>query len=163
MEPVPSTVIKTHSQRGPLQQFRFAEATSFTCFRCGEIKKSKLITVYGGDWSKRLCNGCYGRLLSLYEIKAGTGADDDRAELLATALLSAVALDEQGQAERQFRTSEKRANFLGGESVRFDGPDAFAAEIERSIDEAEAAPDPRAEDLLQHVYAKEGVPGGTRA
>jgi 2-oxoisovalerate dehydrogenase E1 component alpha subunit len=39
----------------------------------------------------------------------------------------------------------------------------IAAEIERSIDEAEAAPDPRAEDLLQHVYAKEGIPGGTRA
>ena len=31
---------------------------------------SKLITVYRGDWSKRLCNGCYGRLLSIYEIKA---------------------------------------------------------------------------------------------
>ncbi|HTH70659.1 MAG TPA: thiamine pyrophosphate-dependent dehydrogenase E1 component subunit alpha [Candidatus Saccharimonadales bacterium] len=39
----------------------------------------------------------------------------------------------------------------------------IAAEIERSIDEAEAAPDPRAEDLLEHVYAKEGIPGGTRA
>jgi len=31
---------------------------------------SKLITVYRGDWSKRLCNSCYGRLLSIYEIKA---------------------------------------------------------------------------------------------
>jgi len=39
----------------------------------------------------------------------------------------------------------------------------IATEIERSIDEAEAAPDPRAEDLLLHVYAKEGIPGGTRA
>jgi TPP-dependent pyruvate/acetoin dehydrogenase alpha subunit len=39
----------------------------------------------------------------------------------------------------------------------------IAAEIERSIDEAEAAPDPRAEDLLLHVYADEGIPGGTRA
>ncbi|MEA2660880.1 MAG: 2-oxoisovalerate dehydrogenase component alpha subunit [Chloroflexota bacterium] len=39
----------------------------------------------------------------------------------------------------------------------------IAAEIERSIDEAEAAPDPRAEDLLEHVYAKDGIPDGTRA
>jgi 2-oxoisovalerate dehydrogenase E1 component alpha subunit len=39
----------------------------------------------------------------------------------------------------------------------------IAAEIERSIDEADTAPDPRAEDLLEHVYAKDGIPGGTRA
>jgi hypothetical protein len=103
MEPVPSTVTKTYPQRGPLQQFRFAEATAFSCFRCGDTKKSKLITVYNGDWSKRLCNGCYGRLLSLYEIKAGTAGDDQRAEDLAAALLSAVTLDDQRQAECLFR------------------------------------------------------------
>ena len=80
MEPVPSTTIKTYPRRGPLQQFRFADRTAFRCFRCGVTKKSKLITVYAGDWSKRLCNGCYGRLLSLHEIKAGTSSDDQRAE-----------------------------------------------------------------------------------
>jgi hypothetical protein len=119
MEPVPSNVTKTYPQRGPLQQFRFAESTAFRCFRCGDTKKSKLITVYAGDWSKRLCNGCYGRLLSLYEIKAGTRADDERAEELAAALLSAVALDDQRQAERVYRTSEKRAERLSSEAVRF--------------------------------------------
>src|ERR1035438_6769655 len=112
MEPVPSTVVKRYPQRGPMQQFRFAESTAFTCFRCGDTKKSKLITVYGGDWSKRLCNGCYGRLLSLYEIKAGTATDDQRAEELASALLSAVALDYQRQAENLFRASEERAACL---------------------------------------------------
>lgn len=69
MEPVPSTVTKTYPQRGPLQQFRFAESTAFRCFRCSNAKKSKLITVYAGDWSRRLCNGCYGCLLSIYDIK----------------------------------------------------------------------------------------------
>jgi len=39
----------------------------------------------------------------------------------------------------------------------------IAAEIEQAIDEAAADPDPRAEDLLRHVYAKEGIPPGTRA
>jgi len=39
----------------------------------------------------------------------------------------------------------------------------IAAEIERAIDEAEAAPDPRPDDLLKHVYAEEGTPSGTRA
>ena len=67
----------------------------------------------------RLCNGCYGRLLSLYEIKAGTAADDQKAEELAAALLSAVTLDLQRQAESLFRISEKRAERLPTEAVRF--------------------------------------------
>ncbi len=119
MEPVPSTVTKTYPQRGPLQQFRFFEGTAFFCFRCGQTKKSKLITVYAGDWSRRLCNGCYGRLLSLYEIKAGTTAESERAEELAAALLSTVALDNRRQAERLYRASEKRAEKLCSESLRF--------------------------------------------
>lgn len=119
MEPVPSTVSKTYPQRGPLQQFRFSEGTAFKCFRCGETKRSKLITVYRGDWSRRLCNGCYGRLLSLYEIKAGTAADDQRAEALADALLSTAAVDVQREAERLFRASHERASRLSSEAMRF--------------------------------------------
>jgi len=119
MEPVPSTIAKTYPRRGPLQQFRFAENTAFTCFRCGNTKKSKLITVYYGDWSKRLCNGCYGRLLSLFDVKAGTASDDQRADELAAALLSMVAVDSQRQAEMLLKASEKRAEQLCPEAVRF--------------------------------------------
>jgi hypothetical protein len=119
MEPVPSTVTKTYPPRGPLQQFRFIESTAFTCFRCGEAKKSKLITTYDGDWAKRLCNGCYGRLLSLYEIKAGTAPEDQRVDALAAALLSTITLDDQRQAERLYRISERRAQLLSVEAVRF--------------------------------------------
>jgi 2-oxoisovalerate dehydrogenase E1 component alpha subunit len=40
----------------------------------------------------------------------------------------------------------------------------ISADIERAIDEAEAAPDPRPEDLLRHVYAEgKALPDGTRA
>ena len=112
MEPIPSTVTKTYPQRGPLQQFRFAEGTAFRCFRCGCSKKSKLITVYSGDWSRKLCNGCYGRLLSLYEIKAGTAPDDLRAEKLSDALLSLATVEQQRQAERLFKASDNRAETL---------------------------------------------------
>ena len=119
MEPVPSTLTKTYPQRGPLRQFRFSEATAFKCFRCGGAKKSKLIAVYFGDWSRKLCNGCYGELLSLYEIKAGTGADDERAEQLANALLSLATVDQQRRAERLFRASENRAKALSPEALRF--------------------------------------------
>ena len=128
MEPIPSNKTKTYPQRGPLQQFRFTESTAFRCFRCGDTKKSKLITVYNGAWSKRLCNGCYGRLLSLYEIKAGTAADDQKADELAAALLSAVTLDVQRQAENLLKTSEKRAERLSAEAVRFIATAQYVAE-----------------------------------
>ncbi|MCI5145248.1 MAG: hypothetical protein D3923_06885, partial [Candidatus Electrothrix sp. AR3] len=82
-------------------------------------KKSKLITVYSGDWSKKLCNGCYGRLLSLYEIKAGTASDDLRAEKLSDALLSLVTVDQQREAERLFKASDDRAETLSSGALRF--------------------------------------------
>ena len=116
---IPSTVTKTYPKRGPLQQFRFIEATAFRCFRCSSAKKSKLITVYSGDWSRKLCNGCYGRLLSLYETKSGTGAEDKRAEQLGYALFFLVTVDQQRQAERLFRASDNRAAALSSEALRF--------------------------------------------
>ena len=119
MEPVPSTLTKTYPKRGPLQQFRFADATAFRCFRCGRAKKSKLITTYTAKWTRKLCNGCYGRLLSLYEIKAGSGANDERAERLANELLSLATVDQQRQAEQRYRASEGRAQALRPEALRF--------------------------------------------
>ena len=119
MEPVPSTLTKTYPKRGPLQQLRFTEGTAFKRFRCGDTKKSKLITVCSGEWSRKLCNGCYGRLLSLYQIKAGTGTDDQRAEQLADALLSLVTVDKQRQAELLFKASDNRAEVLSRETSRF--------------------------------------------
>lgn len=119
MEPVPSKVTKTYPPRGPLQQYRFAQGTAFRCFRCGDTKKSKLIAVYSGDWSKKLCNGCYGRLLSLYEIKAGTAAEDQRVDQLAELLLSLTTVDQQREAEHLFKASDARADALSREALRF--------------------------------------------
>jgi hypothetical protein len=75
--------------------------------------------VYCGNWAKRLCNACYGGLLSLYEIKAGTGADDERAEGLASALVAMVGTDDVRQAEKLFQASEDRAARLSPETLRF--------------------------------------------
>lgn len=57
-------VAKTYKPRGILQQIRYEKLITFTCSRCGGEKKSKLVAFYEGDQSKRLCNGCYGYLLS---------------------------------------------------------------------------------------------------
>jgi hypothetical protein len=128
MKPVPSSVTKSYPPRGPLQQFRFAEATAFRCLRCGSEKKSKLITVYGGEWDRRLCNGCYGRLLALYEIKAGVSSDDERVDELASALLSAVTMEDQRRAERLFRAAEQRADRLCPAALRFVATAEYVAE-----------------------------------
>ena len=119
MEPVPANVIKSYPQRGPLQQFRFAKSTAFRCLRCGASKKSKLVTIYTGSWSKRLCNGCYGRLLSVYKIKAGAKGDDERSEALASALIATVAREDRREAERLYRTNERRAAHLAPKAVLF--------------------------------------------
>lgn len=119
MDPVPSTVTKTYPPRGPLQQYRFEDGTAFTCFRCGNTKRSKLITIYAGDWSRKLCNGCYGRLLSLFEIKAGTAALGQRADQLAELLLALSDTDQQREAERLFTASDNRASSLCPEALRF--------------------------------------------
>lgn len=119
MKPVPFEIEKTYPPRGPLQQYRLAQSAAFSCFRCSQSKKAKLITIYGEDWAKRLCNGCYGRLLSIYEVKAGTAPDDERADAMAAVLLGLVSKDDVVQAERLLRASEKRAELLSPEAIRF--------------------------------------------
>jgi hypothetical protein len=77
------------------------------------------MTVYQGDWNKLLCNGCYGRLLSIYDIKAGTAPDDERAEALATLLLTLVSKDTQEEAMKHLRVAEQQANHLSDRTLRF--------------------------------------------
>lgn len=117
--PVFLNVSKTYPPRGPLQQYRLAESSLFKCSRCGEAKTSKLITVLNGDWNRKLCNSCYGRLLSVYEIKAGDAPDSDRTELLADVLLLIVGEDDRRQRESLLNASEERASLLCKESLRF--------------------------------------------
>jgi len=118
-EPVPCSLAKVYPSRGPIQQFRFADTSSFICFRCEQAKKSKVIAVYSQDWSKCLCNGCYGHLLSIYKVKAGTQTDDARAESLGITLLAAVSADTKREAQRIFQASEQRARFLSPEALCF--------------------------------------------
>ena len=138
--PVPSTITKTYPQRGPLQQFRFATATAFRCFRCGATKKSKLITIYHSDWTRQLCNGCYGRLLSLYEIKAGTDSNDERAEQMALLLISLARVNDRRNTEHRLLASETRAKYLCPESLKFLAIAEFVASQLGSKPELEWSP-----------------------
>lgn len=125
--PVPSEIKKTYPARGPLQQYRFATATAFECMRCQTAKKSKLITIYNSDWNSRLCNGCYGRLLSIFEIKAGSRPDDEKAEELANILLSTLSDQQTQQAIALLKIREQRVSWLTVGAERFLATSEFVA------------------------------------
>jgi transcription elongation factor Elf1 len=62
--PPPEKIVKEFPKEGDLQLFRLEKPHEFQCLRCQAQKKSKLVAVQGGDWTKLLCNGCYGLLMS---------------------------------------------------------------------------------------------------
>jgi hypothetical protein len=62
--PPPEKIVKEFPRQGDLQLFRLEKLHEFQCVRCQAVKKSKLVAVQGGDWSKLLCNGCFGLLQS---------------------------------------------------------------------------------------------------
>ncbi len=98
-------VVKTYPPRGPLQQYRLAASTSFLCSRCGIGKTSKLVTTVQADWERLLCNGCYGYLLSIWEIKAGSLEDEARDAALLQMLASAAPADEVARAQARLIAS----------------------------------------------------------
>jgi hypothetical protein len=60
--PPPEKIVKEFPRQGDMQLFRLEKLHEFQCVRCQAVKKSKLVAVLGGDWSKLPCNGCYGLL-----------------------------------------------------------------------------------------------------
>lgn len=112
-------ITKEYSARGPLMQYRFEKPISFSCFRCGQSKVSKLITIYNNDWSKRICNGCYGRLLSIYEIKKGQQEIDDKVEQLSSLLLKLIDDNKIREQTRRIILKQYKANYLSPSSLRF--------------------------------------------
>jgi hypothetical protein len=58
--PAPEKIAKEFPKEGDLQLFRLVKLHEFKCGRCQDTKKSKMVAIQDGDWSKLLCNGCYG-------------------------------------------------------------------------------------------------------
>jgi hypothetical protein len=56
--PPPEKLVKEFPREGDLQLVRLERLHEFQCVRCQQKKKSKLVAVQGGDWSKLLCDGC---------------------------------------------------------------------------------------------------------
>ena len=136
----PAPIVKTYPPRGPLSQFRLERATPFACFRCGQEKKAKLVTVYADDWSRVLCNGCYGCLLSIHEIAAGTATEDEKADQLAVVLLQLVYDDDARTALRRSTYRQSPEACLSSETARFLGTAEFVADRLQGHDTLEWSP-----------------------
>lgn len=111
-------VIKTYPRRGPMRQYRLAAPTSFGCFRCGLTKTSKRVAVVREDWNRLLCNGCYGLLISLHDIRAGSADDSERADALAEQLLTLASEAEQREALELLRIRSEQVDLLTERSQR---------------------------------------------
>jgi len=112
-------IIKEYPPRGPLVQFRFEKSLSFSCFRCGQNKVSKLVTLYNNDWNKRLCNGCYGRLLSIYEIKSGQLEIDEKAEKLSALLFKLFDENRIREQTKRLIIKHNKTKLLSSTALRF--------------------------------------------
>lgn len=120
-------VTKEYPPRGPLRQFRFEKSLAFSCFRCGQNKTSKLITIYQGDWSKRLCNGCYGYLLSVFDIKSGTLDINEKVEQLSLILTKAVNDSAVREQTKKLLLMQEKNRCLSPASMKFYATSEYVA------------------------------------
>ena len=79
-----------------------------------------------------MCNGCYGCLLSVYKIRAGTSDNQTKFEQLTALLVATINREEQRQAENLLLASEDRANRLSSQSIRFLATTEYLAQRLRS-------------------------------
>lgn len=88
-------------------------------FRCGQSKTSKLVTIYNDDWAKRLCNGCYGELLSIYDIKKGQQDVNEKVEHLSKILLELVDENKTIEQTKRIVIRQNQARYLSKVSLKF--------------------------------------------
>ncbi len=112
-------IVKEYPERGPLKQFRFAESISFSCFRCDQNKTSKLITIYKDSWDKKLCNGCYGCLLSIYDVKHNTSNTEEKVQSLEKLLLELIKKEEVTNKIAKIKVIENRNAYLSELAIKF--------------------------------------------
>jgi hypothetical protein len=67
------------------------------------------VSTIQADWDRLLCNGCYGYLLSIWDIKAGSQEDESRDAALLQKLASAVPASEVARAQSRLIASAPQA------------------------------------------------------
>lgn len=114
----PAPIVKDLPVRGPLHQRRLAEHLTFACSRCRVAKKSRLVATYDEDWNRLLCNGCYGRLLSIHTLKRGTLPEDERAQAMVSLVERMVGEADAAKALREMRLRDDWETILSPQAAR---------------------------------------------
>ncbi len=103
--------------RGPLHRYRLKRATAFTCCRCSKDKTSKNIVSVHDKWELLLCNGCYGWLLSVWEIKEGDLPETERHAGLLKLLSELVGESQVQRARSVLLARDTRASQLSSAAL----------------------------------------------
>ena len=61
---VTGKMIRKYADKSGYQQYRYEKIVEFNCCLCKRQKKSKLVVILNDNWSKIICNSCYGNLRS---------------------------------------------------------------------------------------------------
>jgi len=59
----PAVVTRTFKPAGQLQFHRMGNRTRFHCVRCRQDKTASSVATMGGDWTRMVCERCYGFLV----------------------------------------------------------------------------------------------------
>lgn len=78
--------------------------------------------------------------MSIYEIKTGSGSEDDNATALALLLLSLCEKEQAREAQRLFHLSERRAELLSEISLRFVSTSEHLFRVLDSVSELDWSP-----------------------
>jgi len=111
--------IKKYTPRHALQLFRLTNPAMFQCARCTRAKKSRRYALSDKHPGYKLCNRCYGRLVSMLDVENIALPNAKKTDLLADLLLSSFSNAQKQEAERLYRLSEKRTKYLDQKSVTF--------------------------------------------
>jgi len=115
-------IVKHYAPKGNLQLFRYDSSAPFECWRCRKTKVSKLQAVVSLEQPRIICNGCYGYLLSLAEIKTQDIEPWLKAEQIHNLTLKSVSAKAAAKAaESQAQRRKQYWKFLSIKATRFIG------------------------------------------
>ncbi len=146
-------VVKLYPARSNLQLYRYDSNAPFECWRCRKTKVSKLQAVVSLEKPRVICNACYGRLLSLAEIKAQDVEPWLKAEQIHDLTLKEISAKEAAEAiEREERRRKQYWKFLSEDARRFIGTAEYL--YERMADRSDLDFSPAIIELVKSFEAE---------
>lgn len=136
-----SNIVKKYPPVGNLQLVRYETNAPFECWRCRRTKISKLQAIVNLEVPRIICNGCYGLLLSLHEIKAKDIEPWLKANEIHDLTLKNVSAKEAAKSAEKFEARYKKYwKYLSTDSKRFLGTANYLMELLGEHDDLDFSP-----------------------